>query len=93
MDSSYSGSKMNLETIRTRIVEGLAEFLQNADYETIVRSAYRIKHLLSALKDIAEIEKIYSEQTYETFKKLTLQELIVKYPQIAELLKTEMYEV
>lgn len=84
---------MNLKIIRERIVEGLAEFLQNADYELIVKSAYRIKHLLSALKDIAEIEKIYSEQTYETFKKLTLQELAVKYPQIAELLKSEMYDV
>lgn len=93
MDSGYQGGKMNLEIIRKRIIEGLAEFLQNADYEVVVKSAYRIKHLLSALKDIAEIEKIYSEQTYETFKKLTLQELMVKYPQIAELLKTEMYEV
>ncbi|MEM0472621.1 MAG: hypothetical protein QXX84_06975 [Sulfolobales archaeon] len=93
MDSNPKGCEMNLKIIRERIVEGLAEFLQNADYELIVKSAYRIKHLLSALKDIAEIEKIYSEQTYETFKKLTLQELAVKYPQIAELLKSEMYDV
>lgn len=84
---------MELSRIRERIIEGLEEFLINAESKDIVKSAYRIKNLLSAIKDIAEIEKIYSEQTYETVRRLVIQELITKYPTIATLLQNELSTV
>lgn len=84
---------MELSKIRERIIKGLEDFLTNAESENIVKSAYRIKNLLSAIKDIAEIEKLYSEQTYETVRRLVIQELITKYPAIATLLQNELSTV
>lgn len=84
---------MELDKIRMRIIEGLEDFLMNAESKDIVKSAYRIKNLLSAIKDIAEIEKLYSEQTYETVRRLVIQELITKYPTIAALLQNELSTV
>lgn len=84
---------MELNRIRERIIKGLEDFLMNAESKDIVKSAYRIKNLLSAIKDIAEIEKLYSEQTYETVRRLVIQELITKYPTIATLLQNELSTV
>lgn len=84
---------MELNRIRERIIQGLEDFLLNAESKDIVKSAYRIKNLLSAIKDIAEIEKLYSEQTYETVRRLVIQELITKYPTIATLLQNELSTV
>ena len=81
---------MDLSKIRERLIESLEDFLLNAESKDIVKSAYRIKNLLSAVKDIAEIEKLYAEQTYKTVKHLVIQELKVKYPIIAELLDNEL---
>lgn len=81
---------MDFTTIKQRIQEAMQEFLITNDAEKIIKNAYRIKNLLSSLKDIAEIEKIYGEQTYEGVKKLVITELIAKYPHLRGILEAEL---
>lgn len=81
---------MDFTTIKQRIQEAIQEFLITNDAEKIIKNAYRIKNLLSSLKDIAEIEKMYSEQTYEGVKKLVITELITKYPHLRGILEAEL---
>jgi len=83
---------MDIKGIQHKLMELVEDWIKEATPEDAIKNAYRIKHLISAIKDLQEMERL-TTQTYEQTKRLVVLELMNRYPELGKILERELGNV